>query len=644
MGPFQVVSIRSGATVARPIVLPTIAIAADARTVTIPPAASVSSLRTVTPGVNAPGPARPDPVRTTAGAEKSAVQKSVVGMPQVAVFQDHDPAALAQCAPRERVHTGSVMPTRDAPPSRSGDHSDAAPVKVRLLGQFGVDVDGTAASGWRRDAAALVKVLALSPARSLHRERLMDVLWAELDADTAASRLHKAAHFARRATGRQDAVVLRGDLVTLFPGGEISVDIEDFAVAADRAGAAGTISAAAAALDRYPDEPLPADPYEPWAHEVRERHALLRTRLLRQAERWDQVLVADPADEEAHLALMRRHVRDGDRSAALRQFERMDRALRSELGVGPSPAAVRLREQVISAMRDLEPLTIAEEVRLEQRIRFCRTADDVTIAYATTGTGPPLVKAANWMTHLDHDWHSPVWRHWLVDLSRRHQLIRYDERGCGLSDREIPDQSFEAWVRDLETVVDAAEVDRFDLLGISQGGGVAMEYAARHPERVRRLVLYGTYVQGRVARAVGDEDLRNHRLQIELARLGWGSDDPAFRMYFTAQFMPGGSKELWDAFNELQRQTCSPENAAAVLQLCGEVDVRAAAMRVRSPTLVLHARDDRRPPFEQGRTTAALIPDSRFVALDSSNHILLAEEPAWRVFLGELEAFLGGSA
>jgi pimeloyl-ACP methyl ester carboxylesterase len=379
---------------------------------------------------------------------------------------------------------------------------------------------------------------------------------------------------------------------------------------------------------------------------VRERLLALRDRLLRRAGRWDRLLELDPADEEAHLALMRSHVAAGDRAAALQQFELLDRALRRDLDGRPSAAATRLRDEVrdgvMAAMRELGPVTTAERTRLEQRIQFCRTADGVGIAYASTGSGPPLVKAAHWLTHLDHDWHSPVRRHFLVDLSRRHRLIRYDERGTGLSDWDLPDElvTFESWVADLAAVVDAAGLDRTDLLGISQGGAVALVYAARHPERVRRLVIYGSYAQGRLVRARSDEEVMLNQLQIDLARVGWGRDDPAFRQVFTAQFMPEGSRELWDAFNDLQRATASPANAARVLTISGTIDVVDEARRVQAPTLVLHARDDHRPPFEQGRLIASLVPDSRFVALESRNHILLADEPAWPVFLREVEAFL----
>ena len=452
-------------------------------------------------------------------------------------------------------------------------------VEINLLGPFRVVLDGRPVSDdlWsRRDASGLVKLLALRRGHQLHREQVMDLLWPELGVDEAAPRLHKAAHFARKATGRPDAVVLRGEMVSLFPGHPVLVDVDDFESSAHDAVADGSQAAAAAVLSRYPAEPLPADLYAEWAAEPRERLTVLRLRLLRQA-------------------------REGDHHGAV-----------PPAGVG----------------------------RLEQEIRFCKTEDGVTIAYASSGNGPPLVRAANWLTHVDHDWDSSVWRHWLADLSRNHRLIRYDERGCGLSDWDIAPPTFESWVRDLEAVVDTAGVDRFPLLGISRAGPVAIAYATRHPDRVSKLVLYGTYVQGRISRASDDEQVRMHRAQVELARLGWGRDDPAFRQVFTSQFMPEASRELWDEFNELQRRTVSAENAARILEVGASVDVREEATRLDVPTLVLHARDDRRAPFEQGRLAASLIPDSRFVALESCNHILLADEPAWPVFLREVESFL----
>ena len=519
----------------------------------------------------------------------------------------------------------------------------AVSVEIDLLDGFAVRVDGMRVqdAAWaRRDAAAVVKVLALTEGRRLHREQLIERLWPGLDVDAASPRLHKAAHYARRAMDRRDAVALRDEMVSLLPGVSVDIDAAGFERDARAALDAGGVTPAEEVLDRYGATLLPADLYAEWAADSRERLAELREALLRQARRWRDILDEDPLDEEAHVGLMRELARAGDTRAALRQYERLDRTLRRELGVAPGPEASALREHLIRGLEDAGAISAADLGRLEQEIRFCRTPDGITLAYASSGAGPPLVKAANWLTHVDHDWHSPVWRHWLTELSRRHRLIRYDVRGGGLSDWDIPPPTFEDFVSDLETVVDQAGLDRFPLLGISQGAAVAVMYAVRHPERVSRLVLYGGYAQGTAVRARTEEQRRKHELEIDLMRLGWGRDEPTFRQFFTTQFMPGGSKELWDAFNDLQRRTSSPENAARVLEVNGQVDILDVAPRVRAPALVLHARDDRRPPLEQGRLLASVIPNSRFVLLESSNHILLADEPAWSVFLTEVEEFL----
>jgi pimeloyl-ACP methyl ester carboxylesterase len=276
---------------------------------------------------------------------------------------------------------------------------------------------------------------------------------------------------------------------------------------------------------------------------------------------------------------------------------------------------------------------------LEQEIRFCTTPDDVRLAYAITGAGPPLVRAAVWLTHVDYDLHSPVWRHWLTDLSAQHTLVRYDERGCGLSDHDVA-FSFDAWVADLEAVVDAAGLERFALLGVSQGGGVSIAYAARHPERVSHLVLVNTYLRGRYLRAANETERRDAELQVEMAVVGWGRDDVAYRHFFASQFLPGGTPELWDAFAELQRRTTSAENAERFFNTYARIDVTDLARELAVPTLVLHARDDRRVPFAQAREVAAAIAGSRLVPLDSPNHLFLPDEPAWGVVCREIETFL----
>jgi pimeloyl-ACP methyl ester carboxylesterase len=196
------------------------------------------------------------------------------------------------------------------------------------------------------------------------------------------------------------------------------------------------------------------------------------------------------------------------------------------------------------------------------------------------------------MTHLDHDWHSPVWRHWLVELSRGRGLVRYDERGCGLSDWGITPPTLDAWLHDLETVVDAAGLDRFDLLGVSQGGSVALAYAAKYPHRVRKVVLYGAFDRGWLVDQNDETVITQYRIFSDAARIGWGRDDPWFRQLFTSRFMPGGSRELWEAFNDLQKTTTTPEIAAQILDMCGRIDVTVEAAQVRAPTLILHGRDD----------------------------------------------------
>jgi class 3 adenylate cyclase/pimeloyl-ACP methyl ester carboxylesterase len=276
----------------------------------------------------------------------------------------------------------------------------------------------------------------------------------------------------------------------------------------------------------------------------------------------------------------------------------------------------------------------------EQEIHFCQSKDGVQLAYARIGQGPPLVKTGHWMTHLEFDFESPVWRHLYRELSRDHAFYRYDARGNGLSDREILDVIFENFVDDLEAVVDAAGIERFALLGISQGCAVSIAYAVRHPERVSHLVLLGGFAVGWKKRARTEADKEAAEAMLTLMRLGWGQENPAFRQMFTSQFIPGANKEQADWFNELQRISSSPADAARNVVANGEADVTALLSQVRVPTLVLHARHDARVPFELGRRMAAGIPGARFVPLESPNHVMLEGEPALARFLEELKAFI----
>ena len=265
------------------------------------------------------------------------------------------------------------------------------------------------------------------------------------------------------------------------------------------------------------------------------------------------------------------------------------------------------------------------------------------LAYAIDGDGPPLVKASNWLTHLDYERQSPVWRHWVRELSRGHRLIRYDERGCGLSDREVDGMpTLDTYVGDLAAVVDAAGLERFALLGLSGGGPTAIEYAVRNPERVSQLVLYGTWARSRFG--VGEREDEQARLMTDLIRAGWGGAVPAFRQVFSSTFIPSASEEQKRWYDELQQVSSTGEMAARLWKSHGESDVSDTAPRTRPPALVLHARQDRVVPHEEGRRLASLLPDARFVTLESENHILQEGEPAWSAFLSEVRAFLGDNA
>ena len=268
-------------------------------------------------------------------------------------------------------------------------------------------------------------------------------------------------------------------------------------------------------------------------------------------------------------------------------------------------------------------------------MRYCTARDDVRIAYAVHGSGAPLVKVANWLTHLEQDWESPIWHHWLTELGRRFTVVRYDERCCGLSDPDPRELDLDAFVADLEAVVDAAGLEQFALLAISQGGAVAIEYAARHPERVSQLVFCDAYARGRLRRSrPGARE--EHDARIALARIGWGRDNAGFRRVFAHLMLPDGSSAEIEAFDELQR-TSSVDNAVRLMEAWARIDASARLRLVRTPALVCHVRGDESVPFEEGRFIADGIAGARLVPLEGRNHLLLARDQAWRQFLDEID-------
>jgi pimeloyl-ACP methyl ester carboxylesterase/DNA-binding winged helix-turn-helix (wHTH) protein len=276
----------------------------------------------------------------------------------------------------------------------------------------------------------------------------------------------------------------------------------------------------------------------------------------------------------------------------------------------------------------------------DETLHFAASADGTRLAFATAGTGPPVLRAGHWLTHLGHDRSSPLWRPFLDRLETRFALTRYDQRGCGLSDRDLGAATLERFVDDLEAVADAAGLERFALYGMSQGVPIAVAFAARRPERVSRLVLQGGYRRGRLVRASAAERAQGEAI-LTLIRHGWGAPGSAFLTSFAAGFIPGATREQLDSLADLQRLSATPDMAAALRDAVDRFDVAEMLGAIRCPTLVIHSRDDGVQPLDQGRKLAAGIPGAAFVALDSPNHVVLPQEPAWEVLFGALEGFLG---
>ena len=287
---------------------------------------------------------------------------------------------------------------------------------------------------------------------------------------------------------------------------------------------------------------------------------------------------------------------------------------------------------------------VLAESALEQRVQYAMASDGVRLAYAKVGSGPVLLRSAHWLGHLEYDWEMPIYRHFLIDIAKSHTLVRYDARGNGLSDWDVGEISFDAWVSDMETVVDAAGLDRFPILALSQGCAVSIAYAVKHPDRVSHLILVGGFAVGFNKRPhTTAADRERWAAMKTLMKLGWGADDATFRQLFTSSMMPAATREQADAFNELQRLSASADCAVRYLETVAEFDVRHLLAKVRTPTLVMHVRDDLRIPIALGRELAAGIPNARFVALPGKNHVVLAQDPGAPQILKELESFIGTS-
>lgn len=376
---------------------------------------------------------------------------------------------------------------------------------------------------------------------------------------------------------------------------------------------------------RRGDERLHVEPqvFQVLLHLIRHRDRVVpRTELLDSV--WGDRFVSDSA-LASRVKAARRAVGDNGTS---------QRVIRTMFGRG---------YQLVASVREVRSaagVPLGKPVAWPQQgIRFCTSRDGIRLAYALTGSGPVLVQAARGMTSLDHG--APGY--WLMGLSERHTLVRYDARGCGLSDREVDRFGLDDWVDDLLAVVDALGLERFPLLGVSEGAAVAVAFAGRYPERVDSLVLYGSFARGRMARATTQREKELAAFDLDLARMGWEHDEPGIRQVFTARMLPKASREEWEQFDEARRLAVSPETAVRIVNLFAHTDIRSAARAVRCPVLAVHARDDRSVPLAAGLELANLLPGSTFVAMPGDSHLLADVDPAWSMFAGELGAFLGAA-
>jgi pimeloyl-ACP methyl ester carboxylesterase/DNA-binding SARP family transcriptional activator len=400
--------------------------------------------------------------------------------------------------------------------------------------------------------------------------------------------------------------------------------------------------------------------FQNWCIGQREETRRLRARLLteliarlenapEEALHYARTLsLIEPADEVAQAAVVRFLRAAGRWRDAEEEFQRSQQRLDDlnvvRTGALRQAAQLPLRAGVPTNAHDGKatppPAQRQHALTASHEVKFCRTSDGVRIAYAVFGDGPPLVWAAHWLSHLAFSWKSPIWRHWTEEFGKDYSFVHYDERGHGLSDWDVPEFSIDAFVRDLEAVVDTLGLERFALMGSSTGGPVSIAYAAHHPERVSHLILYATVAQGWRKRSLSAAEIELNEAVITLIRHGWAQDNPAIPQILTSLFLPDATPEETLCFNEFQPFTSSAENAVRLLQSFADFDVLDLLPGITAPTLVLHCRDDAAPPFEQGRLIASRIPGARFVALESGNHVLLPRDPAWANFVSEVHRFL----
>ena len=524
-------------------------------------------------------------------------------------------------------------------------------LQIRLFGAIAVLRDGEPAElPQSKKTRALLAYLALN--KGAHRrERLCELFW-EIPDDPRGS-LRWSLSKLRGVVNNHAQECIKADRNTVSLDG-VEVDFLTMQRLSENLGDVST-ERIRAIVDKFKsgildDLALPAqEQYETWRlsqqEQARRVHCVLLTELAgrhdddpsAQADLLYELVRIEPYAIELHLRLVAALARAGRKNEAERQTELSRKELAGVEGFDPQTLEDAVAKTEAAAPHPTD--SAASESAKRQVIRFCKTTDGVQIAYATAGDGSPLVKTANWLNHLEFDWESPVWRHVFLALTKNRRLIRYDARGNGLSDWNVTDFSIERQVEDLEAVVEAAGLENFPLLGISQGCAISILYAVRNPDKVSKLILLGGYARGwRVG--VSKRYTQQTEAMVTLVRSGWGQDNPVFRQMFASLFMPSAPAENHDWFNELQRITTSPANAARLIEALGTVDVRSSLQHVKAPTLIIHARGDMRVPIESGKEIAVGIPDARFMALETDNHIIPECDPAWPRFIQAVYSFL----
>ncbi len=527
-----------------------------------------------------------------------------------------------------------------------------AQISIRTLGELTIEHDGRAIElPASKRTRALLAYLALT-ARPHRRDRLCEVFWAVPDDPRGALRwsLSKMRPLVNDDTTQR--LVADRERVTLRTS-DLDIDLRSIASELDSPDSSlSRLHELAEQLGEplldgidLPNQAL----FQEWLIAEREDATRLRGAVLRRLARhpeippdrslnWARAWVdCDPFNAEAATLLLTRLEQTGARSELTRLTQELAKRFRNA-GIAWSSAARATTGEPGSEQAEPPPEPV-RQILARQKIQFCTSNDGVRIAYASVGEGSPIVKAANWLSHLELDWDAPIWSPLFRELAKDHRFIRYDERGNGLSDWDVDTIAFDAFVADLETVVAAAALDRFALLGISQGAAVSIEYAIRYPEKVSHLILFGAYASGwRIG--ASDEILKEREAVMTLTQTGWGQDNPAYRQIFSSTFMPGATAEELSWFNEFQRRTTSPENAVRFLSAFGDIDVRDRLRQLEVPTLVIHSLGDRRIPVETGRDIAASIADAEFLGLESDGHLLLGREPASQLFVDAVREFI----